>query len=599
MQAVAAEPHADSPARQLLVKQGRLLDHQLASERMGILLKALVSLAGATAGIALALLVWQASRARGVVIEAFQTPPDLVAQGLSGQVVASQIEDRLRRMQQQTVSARTEASYSDSWSSRDISVEIPQTGVSIAELQRFLRQQFGHDARIAGEMFRAGAGLRISVRVSNQPGDTFEAAEADLDSLFQHAAEAAYRRTDPYRYASWLQSQQRLPEAVVVARELAASGPIEERAWALSMLARLEPDPGRAVALGRQAAQLDPDLAAAWDAIWWGYSRLGDYQGYFEAGNRYLALLSRRDHGGVDPKMAPSRYGVAASVAMVAGDFSRARREAATVRNSSAPEHVRTLARFNEAQAISYMHEPAAAIRLMGGTSDADTFRRQGPAEIFYAAVYTTEDYAAALREVDNLIAAMRSTPAAASWEGIIRNRLLPLKMLQLVNLGRLQEAEALAAEIPASCYYCMTSRGYLASARGEGAAADRWFEAVIQKSPDVAWAYRSLAETRLERDDLDGAIDAARKGLKVGPRWADLHFLLGEALLQKGDARAAEAKFSEAVRYAPRWGRLHLRWGDALAKLGKADEARAKWRAARKMDLAPSDDAALRSRGV
>ena len=46
MEAEAHDGSADSPARRLLIKQGRLLDYQLASECMGIVLKVLTGAAG-------------------------------------------------------------------------------------------------------------------------------------------------------------------------------------------------------------------------------------------------------------------------------------------------------------------------------------------------------------------------------------------------------------------------------------------------------------------------------------------------------------------------------------------------------------------------
>ena len=37
-----------------------------------------------------------------------------------------------------------------------LKLEIPETGVSLSELDRFLREKLGHDLHIGGEMVRAG-----------------------------------------------------------------------------------------------------------------------------------------------------------------------------------------------------------------------------------------------------------------------------------------------------------------------------------------------------------------------------------------------------------------------------------------------------------
>lgn len=50
--------------------------------------------------------IWSASRADGLVIDAFQVPQAMAAQGLTGQVVASKLLDRLAVMQNATRSSR-------------------------------------------------------------------------------------------------------------------------------------------------------------------------------------------------------------------------------------------------------------------------------------------------------------------------------------------------------------------------------------------------------------------------------------------------------------------------------------------------------------
>ena len=80
-------------------------------------------------------MVWDAAHSSGLIIEPFAVPPDMAAKGLTGQVVASQMLDKLTAMQDATDSTRPPQSYANNWGN-NIKVEIPETGVSIGELQQ-------------------------------------------------------------------------------------------------------------------------------------------------------------------------------------------------------------------------------------------------------------------------------------------------------------------------------------------------------------------------------------------------------------------------------------------------------------------------------
>ena len=66
-------------ALKVLEKYAQLLDHQVASERLGLTLKLLTVGAGLAIAIGAGALVWSAASDRGLVVEPFQTPPMLVA----------------------------------------------------------------------------------------------------------------------------------------------------------------------------------------------------------------------------------------------------------------------------------------------------------------------------------------------------------------------------------------------------------------------------------------------------------------------------------------------------------------------------------------
>ena len=95
MEAEAADAQPDSPARTLLVNQNRLVRRQIASEDLSIALKLLTGVAGIAVAVALGAMIWSASRADGLVIEAFSVPPALTERGITGETVARQLMDDL------------------------------------------------------------------------------------------------------------------------------------------------------------------------------------------------------------------------------------------------------------------------------------------------------------------------------------------------------------------------------------------------------------------------------------------------------------------------------------------------------------------------
>src|SRR3954470_18751667 len=92
----------DDAARALLAKHTELLKAQIASERldhgakrMSIAARFLLAFAALAVAAGLILMVRAARADRGLVVEAFSTPPDLAARGLTGVVLAAGVADRL------------------------------------------------------------------------------------------------------------------------------------------------------------------------------------------------------------------------------------------------------------------------------------------------------------------------------------------------------------------------------------------------------------------------------------------------------------------------------------------------------------------------
>jgi hypothetical protein len=165
-------------------------------KRPGVLLCAAAAFVGLAVAAGIGVMVWDAARSNGLVIEPFSVPPDLAARGLTGQVAASHMLDRLSDLQLQTSTDRPSSTYAIAWDN-DIKVEIPETGVSIGELDRFLRHWLGHETHITGDIVRTQTGLAVTARAGQAPARTVTGSEAEMDALVQRAAEAVYAPTQP------------------------------------------------------------------------------------------------------------------------------------------------------------------------------------------------------------------------------------------------------------------------------------------------------------------------------------------------------------------------------------------------------------------
>ncbi|MEJ1967126.1 MAG: hypothetical protein WDN03_00605 [Rhizomicrobium sp.] len=107
----------------------------------------------------------------------------------------------------------------------EVRVEIPSTGISIGEIDRLLRAWLGQETHVSGELVHTAKGLAVTVRYDGRPGVTAEGPADGLDTLIQTAAENMFAAVRPLRFADYLSSHNRIPEALALARggQLAAA----------------------------------------------------------------------------------------------------------------------------------------------------------------------------------------------------------------------------------------------------------------------------------------------------------------------------------------------------------------------------------------
>lgn len=595
-----AEP--GSPAHRVLLRHEQLIGWQIMKERAGFALRCLTGVVGLIVAVGLGSLVWSASQERGLVIEPFSVPPEFAEQGITGQVVASRLLDRLSEMSDQTQSVRAPSTYANNWNG-DIKVQIPQTGVSVGELRRYLVEWLGKQTTIGGELYRTPDGLSLIARTGTATATPQTGAdERELDAMIQAAAEQVYGTTQPYRYAIYLSRRgdeegARRSEAAL--RALTQSSDKADRMWGYTALnLRLQElgDPVGAIEATDAALAMEPKFNLAYANR--GGARYG--MGHAEAAylDNRMAYRTARSDGrrfmraeglafATDSWLASSRADI--------GDYLGA---VAPLERTLIlrPGDDQQTAELGQVQAL--LHDAAAARaifdRLTPLPAEADAAARashaEGLAEVAALLAYVMQDWNEVVRQVERIDIARQPVALQARR----RIGLYPAFATALARSGDAARAASVIAQTPTDCYDCVIARGVVAEAARDRRGADRWFAEAIRQAPSLPFAHEARGSARLARGDIDGAIADFREASRRGPRWADPLKGWGDALARRGDARGAVRKYADAAERAPRWGALRLAWGRALAAQGQDEAAREKYRQAARLDLSAADRAAV-----
>jgi tetratricopeptide (TPR) repeat protein len=570
--AASGKPLPDA-ARNVLEKHAKLIDRQsdlaqaqcaeLKLRRVGEGVRAALWAILAISALAIvgliAAVVVRASRSDALVVQSFRVPPHLAAKGLSGEVVATQVLDRLATMQASTQSARAASSYANNWED-ELKIDIPNTGATTDQVWKLLRGWLGKETRISGEVIDTAKGLALTTRVGADPGQRFVSDGGDLDALIAQGAELIFRRTQPYRHAIYLSRDlKRSAERKALLQALTRDPSAAERKWAyngLAVMYRREGNFGRSLEMASRALEIDPNMLPSLGNTSSAHIALGHDQAAVDANAR------ERDTPlgeGYDPQItAANRCSQLAETGLLRSDPAQV--EEAVRCLESSPESYADFAvnvrldaswlRRNAEPLLAFHQVSSEAVPEADATAVTALYRLRG--EMLKG---RSSALAEALREYAAAAYAQQAAPGLfAGYNRATQPTLVwPLQAEAMLVLGRNAEAAALISKTPRDCYTCVRVRGMVAQANGKSVDAQRWLREAIRQGPRLAPAY----------------VDYARL-LAANRRWA-----------------GAERHFAQATELSPSWGDPLKYWADALAAQGKRTEALAKYDAALK--LSPS----------
>lgn len=531
-------------------------------QRIRIGLQIFVSLIATAFGAGLVLMVHDAFQSRSVVVDAFKAPSALAGRGVTGEVVASGVLDALQKLREATRSATRALDVQGAWSS-EVRIEVPETGMSIGEIDRLLHERFGHDVHVTGDLVQTvDGGLALTVRGNEVLPKTFAGGAGDLDRLTAQAAEYVYGRSQPLQFAHYLNGNSRYDDALAfLPSAFARADSDDQRAelateWGVA-LASLN-KPVAAAEKHRMAMALKPHFWRAWQFLV-GILPFteGEELGWREA----RAFLQAADSAPEKDRPPLAMYANPAQLVWDLPAYLTALQADAAYNGGGGT--FASIAGPFIADTYALMHDPAKAAQNIAASDPDDSLTK--------AEVLLVQSYAA----FDRNDAQAALAPLQAYWKSWQSDSSLEYALLDehcLVGwayglTGHKAEAEA-AFKSAGPWSRCAAYHGDVLERGGDLAGAERVWEASLKATPDLPWVYLHRGLSEMKRGDLEHAeTDLATASAKA-PHWADPWKAWGDLLAVGGKAKEALAKYDMALKYAPDWAELHQARDDTAKQM-------------------------------
>jgi tetratricopeptide (TPR) repeat protein len=552
--------------RALLEDEHALRLSRLRGQRLGIYIRVgfqiFVALAATVVGVVFAVLLHDAVTSRSVIVEAFAAPPALSGHGMNGTVVAGAFLDELTRLQNATqTSAAAKRDLSSAWS-HEVTVSMPDAGISLGELSHLLRARFGHDLHIEGDLVETNAGgLALTVRGDGVRAREFTGSTDELHKLIVTAAEYVYSESQPVLWAIYLEGAARFPEELAFIKATYSSASPADRPYLLNSWGNINGLLGgsqqESLRLYQTAIKLKPDYWVPQSNIQGVLVGLGQEEAAWRAGEDL-----RRAAGGRPGAAGESYYGASDALTwnlQVKRDAELADADASGGVGTSDYSVGATLA-----QDDVYLHDPAAAELTLQTTKPDDRDPTIEAGLRFARGLLAMEngDVAKAVAEMESF-GDMRSNV-------IVRNGYsnAPCWIARAEEqAGRPEKADDMLKD-SGTFVDCYRFRGDILDHRGDWTAAQKAYADAVALAPDLPAGYYSWGVALAKHGDFAAATDKLEQANKRGPHWADPLKAWGDVLAKQGRRKEALAKYDEALEYAPTWTALHAA-RDALEKQG------------------------------
>ena len=526
-----------------------------AGQRIRVGMQSFVALVIGLIAMGVVVMVYDAFTSRQVVVDAFKAPPVLQSRGVTGEVVAAGVLDTLQKLQDATRTSTKGLQSRGAWAS-DVKVEVPETGVSIGEVNRLLHERFGHDLHIGGELIQTGSGgLALTVRGDAAPAMAFTGGPEDLQKLTTEAAEYVYGRSQPVQYATYLVNVSRYADSAAFIRgALPRARSDAERAqlaniWANDYASLNQA--GAAITKYRLAMSFSPPRTVQWWRAWGNLvgavsAAGGEERGWRESQVMLKAMAAAPANKRPDPLYLVNPAQLTWDLQMeLAGNLADARRNGGA--GSSVSLEGPTLA-----DGYALTHDPGQAARYMASSDPDDSVTK--------AEVLLLQGYAA----LDRGDAAGAVAPFDAFYKAWLADPNLQYTYnfqpcfvgLAYGLVGRMADAQAVFKRIGAWSL-CDAVHGDVLAHAGDVAGAERVWAEGLKVAPDLPPVPLHRALFELGRGQLKPAeADAAFAAAKA-PHWADPWKAWGDVLAREGRWKEALAKYDEALKYAPAWAEL------------------------------------------
>jgi tetratricopeptide (TPR) repeat protein len=528
--------------------------------RLRVGFQVFVALFAILIGIGAAIAIYDAVHSRSVIVDPFDAPASLAERGLTGRVVAAGMLDRLIQLQVATRIAAQKREISSAWTN-EIAIDVPETGLSIGQIERILKTRFGHDQHINGDLVKTDSmGLALTVRGVGVLPKTFSDQKGDLDALLSQAAEYVYGESQPRLFVHYLANDVgRYNDAIAFAKSHLAKASVEDQPfllnyWANSLSAMGDTKhQADALRLYQEAVRIKPDYWNGYNNIILELQVLGEEEKAFPVNEQMMKLAGGRpgkapelDYHYFDPEaynLQTARSSLLADIAATGG-----------ITGAATSADILIIAQIDV-----QLHEVDTA-RLRLTTAVWDPKSHLDVAQDYYVQALLAEeigDLSRAAKYWDDF-AGVYADPVVAVGSPSYMCWAAPTYQKTAQPAKADAALDAPMKTVGVSTYIdCYRFRGDVLDLRGNWAGAQEWYAKAVKLAPSIPSGYCSWGVALAKHGDLNGAAAKFQSANQKGPHWADPLKAWGDVLVKQGQTKDALTKYDEALKYAPNWKEL------------------------------------------